>query len=186
MTQPQPLPWWSWNSALEVSSHVPCLPNIHCSMWKHEKHIPTDIVECEKTCEQRAFDPEDFKLSLTTDTFFLSPLYPELKLQEIIASEVHLGCIIVRLKSNALIKCLFWDSTLMPFWNKELVCAQCWCTYFFRKPFSFSKTGSQGAVIIFCVLLWLFCHSTSWVFSQWCGYIVSKLHCRKKISGCCG
>lgn len=58
-----------------------------------------DTATCEKSGTQSTFDAEDFKLSLITETFFLSPLPPEYILQEIIASGMQLGCKIVILKA---------------------------------------------------------------------------------------
>lgn len=58
-----------------------------------------DTATCEKSGMQRAFDAEDFKLSLITEAFFLSPLPPEHILQDIIASGMQLGSKIAILKA---------------------------------------------------------------------------------------
>lgn len=58
-----------------------------------------DTAVCGKPGVQRAFNAEDFKLSLIAETFFLSPLHPEYILQEIIVSGMQLGCKIVILKA---------------------------------------------------------------------------------------
>lgn len=81
------LPLQSWSSALEGAAlHLVSQTSL------------ADAAACEKSGVQRAFDAEDFKLSLITETFFLSPLHPQHILQEIIASGMQLGCKIAILK----------------------------------------------------------------------------------------
>jgi len=98
-----------WGKA--ISRFLPASTSTNvCSSrpWEHKHVSLTDMTVCKANCKQWPFGTGVFKLSLTT--FILPPFYPELKLQVIIASEVLLSCVIVMLKTNAVIKSFFWYS----------------------------------------------------------------------------
>lgn len=125
---------------------------------------------------QRASDAEDFKLSFITETFFSVSINSRAHIPR---DNCFWNCYI---KSNALIKCLFWSFVQQ--YNLKKGIALCSLLMYIHVPLFLEKdleTCSQEAVIIVCFLLWYLYCSANWVFSQLCEYIWSKLHCRKKI-----